>query len=522
MRRPGQVLSRLRAARARLGLRLREPLERRRRLRPPPARARSTSRSAGARSRRSAARATGCARRRTMRRTPIRLRVAAAFALAMAVVLAATGWFLYARLESHLATRARPGAPPARAGSGRARARSRRLARRRRGGPPDRAAARATPSSSTGAAGCSTRHRRSVRTVLTPDELAAARRGTTFANRPRTPGLDEPSRLLATPVERGGRDLVLVVGATRENRPETLASLRDELLIAGPVALLLATLAGYLLAGAALRPVERMRRRAAQISAETPGERLPVPETRDEIERLGETLNEMLGRLESALAARARLRRRRRPRAPHAARAAAHRARARAAACRVGRRAPRRGALLGRGGRPADPARGRSPADRPLRARASCPSGSSRCRRRELLASVARRFEWRAEEAGRSVQASQPTGSGVRGDRIRLEQALGNLVDNALRHGGGACGSRRCRSTASSSFTSPTRARAFRRSSSSTPSSASRDRTRRGQAAAQDSGWRSSATIADAHGGETHAANRERGGADVWLVLPAG
>src|SRR5438045_8742933 len=44
-----------------------------------------------------------------------------------------------------------------------------------------------------------------------------------------------------------------------------------------------------------------MRRRAAEISAETPGERLPVPETRDGLERLGSTLNEMLGRLEEGL-----------------------------------------------------------------------------------------------------------------------------------------------------------------------------------------------------------------------------
>ena len=74
---------------------------------------------------------------------------------------------------------------------------------------------------------------------------------------------------------------MLVVGATRENNPETLSSFRNELLIAGPVALILATLAGYLLAGAALRPVESMRRRAAPISAETPGERLPVPRDRE-------------------------------------------------------------------------------------------------------------------------------------------------------------------------------------------------------------------------------------------------
>ncbi len=39
-----------------------------------------------------------------MSRLPIRLRVALAFAVAMVVVLAGTGWFLYARLDSHLTT----------------------------------------------------------------------------------------------------------------------------------------------------------------------------------------------------------------------------------------------------------------------------------------------------------------------------------------------------------------------------------------------------------------------------------
>ena len=99
---------------------------------------------------------------------------------------------------------------------------------------------------------------------------------------------------------KGDTRYVLVVGATLENRAETLAKLRDVLLIAGPVALLVATGAGYLLAGLSLRPVDSMRRRAASISAATPGERLPVPHTRDEVERLGETLNAMLDRLEEA------------------------------------------------------------------------------------------------------------------------------------------------------------------------------------------------------------------------------
>ena len=137
--------------------------------------------------------------------------------------------------------------------------------------------------------------------LLGRTELRAAESEPIYANRSSIPGLNEPSRLLASPVERGGRKLVLVVGATRGNDAETLAAFRDELLIAGPIALILASLAGYFLAGLALRPVESMRSRAAAISAETPGERLPVPATRDEIERLGQTLNDMLGRLEDAL-----------------------------------------------------------------------------------------------------------------------------------------------------------------------------------------------------------------------------
>ena len=57
---------------------------------------------------------------------------------------------------------------------------------------------------------------------------------------------------------------------------------------------------GYVLAAAALRPVERMRRHAAAVTAAGTSERLPVPPGNDEIGRLGRTLNEMLARLEVA------------------------------------------------------------------------------------------------------------------------------------------------------------------------------------------------------------------------------
>src|SRR5262249_59776986 len=70
---------------------------------------------------------------------------------------------------------------------------------------------------------------------------------------------------------------------------------------AGRAAPPLAPVGGSSPAGLSWRRGESGRGGGAAISAETPGERLPVPQTRDEVERLGETLNAMLERLEAAL-----------------------------------------------------------------------------------------------------------------------------------------------------------------------------------------------------------------------------
>ena len=80
-----------------------------------------------------------------------------------------------------------------------------------------------------------------------------------------------------------------------------VADLRNELTTGFPIVLVAAALGAYLLAAAALRPVERMRARAAGISATDADARLPVPPTRDEIHHLGTTFNELLQRLHDAL-----------------------------------------------------------------------------------------------------------------------------------------------------------------------------------------------------------------------------
>jgi heavy metal sensor kinase len=67
-----------------------------------------------------------------------------------------------------------------------------------------------------------------------------------------------------------------------------------------PVVLVLASGAGYLMSRRALAPVDRITHTARSITADSLSQRLAVPDTGDEIERLSETLNEMIARIESS------------------------------------------------------------------------------------------------------------------------------------------------------------------------------------------------------------------------------
>jgi signal transduction histidine kinase len=325
--------------------------------------------------------------------------------------------------------------------------------------------------------------------------------------------------MLVSPIEKNNRRLVLLVGTTKADRTETLGSLRTELLIAGPLALLLATLAGYLLAGFALRPVEHMRAQAEEISAETPGERLPVPHTRDEVERLGHTLNEMLERLEAAL-----------ERERDFVADAGHELRTPLALLRSELELALRHAETTEELREAV-ARSSDEVDRLAQLadhllliartdRGKMPLRLEPLAADELLGTIASRFEWRAEEADRPIRIEPAEGVRVNGDRIRLEQALGNLVDNALRHGAGSVNLSAARRNGvvelhvvdeGGGFPPQFLDEAFERF-------ARHDHARsRGGAGLGLSIVR---VIAEAHGGGAHAANTESG-ADVWVELPS-
>ncbi|WP_326566664.1 HAMP domain-containing sensor histidine kinase [Amycolatopsis rhabdoformis] len=99
-----------------------------------------------------------------------------------------------------------------------------------------------------------------------------------------------------------------IVISARSLEPVTEASTRLTLLLA-LISLPLLAIAGFAVyrsVGAALRPVERMRRTVAEVSTRDLTTRVPLPPGRDEVHRLAVTLNEMLTRLHSAQAAQRR------------------------------------------------------------------------------------------------------------------------------------------------------------------------------------------------------------------------
>jgi len=112
-----------------------------------------------------------------------------------------------------------------------------------------------------------------------------------------------PTRLLTIPVMRDGQVVQLVqVGLPLQRTQQTLASYLRTLVLVIPAGVALAALGGAGLARAALRPVDTMTGTARRITAEDLARRVPRNGSGDELDRLAETLNAMLARLEATFA----------------------------------------------------------------------------------------------------------------------------------------------------------------------------------------------------------------------------
>lgn len=133
--------------------------------------------------------------------------------------------------------------------------------------------------------------------LLTPAELRAAADHPVEVAGSRV-GLDGELRVTATPIEEGDRTVVVAESLVDLRR--SLHLLRTAVAVVFPLLLIAMVLVGWRLVGAALRPVEELRAGAVRISGSGRTERLPVPDSVDEIRALALTLNSMLDRLEAA------------------------------------------------------------------------------------------------------------------------------------------------------------------------------------------------------------------------------
>jgi heavy metal sensor kinase len=107
----------------------------------------------------------------------------------------------------------------------------------------------------------------------------------------------EAHRSLAVPLDADGTEILLAI-ADLESVQEAQAGLMRLAVLLSPLAALLAGAAGWLVAREGLRPIARMTADAKRISARDPFPRLAVPPSRDEVAQLGNTLNELLDRIE--------------------------------------------------------------------------------------------------------------------------------------------------------------------------------------------------------------------------------
>jgi heavy metal sensor kinase len=110
----------------------------------------------------------------------------------------------------------------------------------------------------------------------------------------------KPFRFITQKVEVHGVVCVAQTGALIDDVTKTLVLFRNYLLMLAPLVLLVAAAGGYWLSRRALAPVDAIVQTARNVSGTNLGSRLQKLDTGDELQRLADTLNEMLDRIEAA------------------------------------------------------------------------------------------------------------------------------------------------------------------------------------------------------------------------------
>ncbi|MGI9070485.1 MAG: sensor histidine kinase [Bryobacteraceae bacterium] len=110
--------------------------------------------------------------------------------------------------------------------------------------------------------------------------------------------VNRPLRFYSEQILVNGKPYTVQVAAPMHEAFEAIEAFGIILALAAPVLLIFASAGGYWISKRALDPVDAISRTAQRISIENLADRLPVPQTGDQLQRLTETLNHMFSRLE--------------------------------------------------------------------------------------------------------------------------------------------------------------------------------------------------------------------------------
>lgn len=333
-------------------------------------------------------------------------------------------------------------------------------------------------------------------------------------------GKESPQRFIVLGATDHGRQMVIVVRSDLEAGDEAIDRTERLLVLSSAPLVLLAGIAGWLIARAALRPVERMRSQVAGMTDDEVGPNLDVPPTRDEIAALATTMNDLLARVHRA---------RRRERRFIAE--AGHELRTPLTILQGELE------LADRPGRTVDELRetlriareealrlGRLAEDLLLLARSDSDGLNLRRHQTDVAAVVEQsvaRFERRDPDRAVAIEIQSDVNLTVDLDPDRFRQAIDNLIDNALRHApDGSTIEVRIESRGSEIA-----CMVRDRGPGFPPDFIERAMDRFAKPTSQNDGGAGLGlsivqSVAIAHGGHAWVANRAVGGAEAGLIIP--
>lgn len=231
---------------------------------------------------------------------------------------------------------------------------------------------------------------------------------------------------------------VLVVGRDVQELRQFADLIRSTLFWALGLALLFGLSGGFIISRNFLSRVDDIAATSHSIMSGDLSRRMPVSDTDDELDRLARSLNDMLDQIERLMAGMKEVT----SNIAHDLKTPLTRLRARVeAALRSAKKADYHEALTAT----------LEDSDRLLQtfnallSIARAEAGQSRegllaLDAHDVLADIAELYEPMAEEAGGTLILAAPAGLMVKADRQLLAQALGNLIDNALKYGEGGKG----------------------------------------------------------------------------------